>query len=196
MTKITGGYLKGRNVKVLESLDLRPTTGFFRQWLYNILNNHIDFEISSMLELFSGSGAVSLEFISRGGKEVICVEKDSKVIDTLNKAFQELKIDKSFYQLYKRDGLEFIKSFSFENSDVNVLFLDPPYSSDLYDNVIMILENRFNDGEMLPEIIIIESGSKDKKDYSEIFTKMNYFLLKEKKSGNSKMRIYQSVNDD
>ena len=75
MRIITGLY-KGRHFDIPRSFKARPTTDFAKENIFNVLNAYIDFEESTALDLFAGTGSISLEMLSRGCQSVISVEKD------------------------------------------------------------------------------------------------------------------------
>jgi 16S rRNA (guanine966-N2)-methyltransferase len=67
--RIIGGKYRGRRINPPQGFKARPTTDFAREGLFNILNNRVDFEDITVLDLFSGTGCISYEFASRGTKE-------------------------------------------------------------------------------------------------------------------------------
>ena len=78
--RITGGALKGRRLPEVKGFTGRPTTDFGRESLFNVLGNKVDFEELDVLDLFAGTGMVSLEFASRGARTVTAVEKDVRAV--------------------------------------------------------------------------------------------------------------------
>ena len=72
--RIIAGTLRGRRLNPPQNLPVRPTTDMARESLFNILNNYVDFEECSVMDLFAGTGAVSFEFISRGVREVTSID--------------------------------------------------------------------------------------------------------------------------
>jgi len=74
--RIISGEFKSRMINVPDSKLIRPMTDRVRETLFNLLNNKIDFKNIKVMDLYSGSGALGLECISRGAKEVHFVEKD------------------------------------------------------------------------------------------------------------------------
>jgi 16S rRNA (guanine(966)-N(2))-methyltransferase RsmD len=75
MRIITGQY-KGRHFEVPRTFKARPTTDFAKENIFNVLNGYLDFEGISALDLFAGTGSVSLEMLSRGCADVTSVELD------------------------------------------------------------------------------------------------------------------------
>ena len=75
MRIITGEY-KGRHFDVPRSFKARPTTDFAKENIFNVLSGYIDFDGITALDLFSGTGSISLELVSRGCDRVVSVEQD------------------------------------------------------------------------------------------------------------------------
>ena len=75
MRIITGKY-KGRHFDILRTFKARPTTDFAKENIFNVLNGYVDFDGASALDLFAGTGSISLEMLSRGCAPVISVEGD------------------------------------------------------------------------------------------------------------------------
>ncbi|HPT14194.1 MAG TPA: 16S rRNA (guanine(966)-N(2))-methyltransferase RsmD [Bacteroidales bacterium] len=120
--RIIAGTHRGRILHPPKGLPVRPTTDLAKESLFNILNNRIDFEELTVLDLFAGTGNISLEFASRGASEVIAVDLNAKCIDYIRKTSQEL----AFSKLYtvKASAFTFLKSLS---RKFDVIFADPPY---------------------------------------------------------------------
>lgn len=120
--RIISGKYKGRRIEASNKVIARPTTDFAKEGLFNLLNNRIDFEGISVLDLFSGTGSISIEFISRNCREAIAIEQSEKNGAYIRKACQELKIDN--LTLIKTDVFRFIASCK---TKFDVIFADPPY---------------------------------------------------------------------
>ena len=75
MRIITGLY-KGRHFEIPRTFKARPTTDFAKENIFNVLNGYIDFDGAAALDLFSGTGSISLELLSRGCASVVSVEAD------------------------------------------------------------------------------------------------------------------------
>ena len=74
--RIITGQFKGRHFDIPRTFKARPTTDFAKENILNVLNGYIDFDGITALDLFAGTGSISLELVSRGCKEVVSVEKD------------------------------------------------------------------------------------------------------------------------
>ena len=90
--RIISGEFKGRKLRPPVGLPVRPTTDMAREALFNILRNKIEFEQVSVLDLFSGTGAIGFEFISRGVQSVTSIEQNPKCIDFQKRTAEDLGI--------------------------------------------------------------------------------------------------------
>ncbi|KIO75454.1 methyltransferase [Pedobacter lusitanus] len=120
--RIIGGKLKGIRMSAPASLPVRPTTDMAKEALFNILYNTYDFDSCSVLDLFSGTGNISIEFASRGIKEVTAVDKHSGCIYWLKSVID--KYDLNEISLQKADVFKFLEQ---HNKKYQIIFADPPY---------------------------------------------------------------------
>lgn len=160
--RIISGKYKGRHFDVPRTFKARPTTDFAKENLFNILNNIVDFEESTVLDLFSGTGSISLEFLSRGCCEVVSVEMEQLHYGFLKKSATTL--DDKAWHIVRDDVFRFLKRC---NSSYDIVFADPPYAlKTLKDIPDLVLE-----GGILKKggIFVFEHG----KDYD--FTTHPYF---------------------
>lgn len=120
--RIIRGKYGRRRFDVPTNITARPTTDFARENIFNVLENYVDFEGLSALDLFAGTGAISLEFLSRECRDVTAVEKSSTQYNFIRKVAQQLNVDN--LTLIKGDALKFIDSCI---KKFDVIFADPPY---------------------------------------------------------------------
>mgnify|MGYP003297054665 CR=1 FL=1 len=120
--RIIGGKLKGLRINPPANLPVRPTTDLAKEALFNILYNQFDFEEIRVLDLFSGTGNISIEFASRGVPEVISVDRDYGCFNYLQKISKELKLEA--IHAYKADVFKFLE---LETEPFDLVFADPPY---------------------------------------------------------------------
>ncbi len=93
--RVISGIYKRRRFDVPHSFKARPTTDFAKENLFNVLTNYLDFEDGvSALDLFSGTGSISIELVSRGCDKVISVEKDPQHHAFICQVMKEVKTDK------------------------------------------------------------------------------------------------------
>lgn len=120
--RIVSGTLKGRRFTPPTQLKARPTTDFAKEGLFNLLTNRMELEGITVLELFSGSGSIGLEFISRGATSVTGVEISAQHIGYIRKISAELGV-KNYY-LQKADVFKYLEKAS---GCYQLIFADPPY---------------------------------------------------------------------
>ncbi len=120
--RIIGGKYKGRRIVPSGSFKARPTTDFARESLFNILNNRIDFEGLSVLDLFSGTGSISYEFASRGAAEVHLVERDINHVAGIRRIIKDMGMTN--IKPIHIDVRAYLKTCKFI---YDIVFADPPY---------------------------------------------------------------------
>ena len=123
--RIISGKYKGRRISAPANITARPTTDFAKEGLFNLLNNRIDFEDIDVLDLFAGTGGISIEFVSRDCRTVISIEQNDRHCNFIRKVCNELKI--SNLSLMKTDVFKFIDSC---RTQFDMIFADPPYELD------------------------------------------------------------------
>lgn len=130
--RIIAGRFKGRRFNPpAKNWPTRPTTDISKEGLFNILNNRIDFESVSMLDLFGGTGNHSYEFISRGCEDVTYVDKFSGCIQFVKKTAKELGIGNQI-NIIKSDVFKFLKN---NNRQYDYIFAGPPYPLPTLDTI-------------------------------------------------------------
>ena len=122
MRIITGIY-KGRHFDIPKTFKARPTTDFAKENIFNVLTGYLDFEGITALDLFSGTGNISLELVSRGCAHVISVELDRDHHRFIQDCLKKLGTD-SCVPL-RGDVFRFIKSCK---HGFDFIFADPPYA--------------------------------------------------------------------
>jgi len=120
--RIVGGQYKGLRVQMPKAGTIRPTTDRAREGLFNILSHRYEIEGARVLDLFGGSGIVSMEFASRGAEKVICVEKDRRVSNAIIQELKRLNIPE--VKIRTGDAKKFIERC---DEKFDIVFADPPY---------------------------------------------------------------------
>ena len=122
MRIITGTY-KGRHFDIPRTFKARPTTDFAKENIFNVLTGYIDLDGATALDLFSGTGSITLELLSRGCSRVVSVEQDRDhhrfITDCLK------KLDTNACLPLRGDAFRFIKSCK---QQFDFIFADPPYA--------------------------------------------------------------------
>lgn len=170
--QITGGIYNSRKIKTPDFENIKPTLSKTRQGIFNSLSSIIDFENKIFFDLFSGSGIMSLEALSRGFR-VLSFEKDKKTALAIQNSFKSLNLKP---ELYFGDTL---KNLLKVNLKADVIFIDPPYESDLYDRTLKLIKenNILNDSG----IIILEHPAEKE------INKKGFELIKARIYGNKQI---------
>ena len=153
--RVISGIYKRRRFDVPRTFKARPTTDFAKENLFNVLANYLDFEDGvSALDLFAGTGSISIELVSRGCDRVISVEKDRDHHAFICKIMQEVKTDKCIP--IRGDVFKFIKG---GREQFDFIFADPPYELQGLETIPnLIFENNLLKEEGL---LVLEHGKKN-----------------------------------
>jgi 16S rRNA (guanine966-N2)-methyltransferase len=124
--RIIGGQWKRSKLSVLAKPGLRPTPDRVRETLFNWLGQ--DLSGLRCVDAFAGSGALGFEAASRGAQDVLLIEQDPQLIATLQSNKTRLKDDT--LRIQRGDGIAILRSLP--KASVDVIFLDPPFDSNLF----------------------------------------------------------------
>lgn len=159
--RLISGIYKGRTISSPNSKYVRPMTDRVRVSLFDKLSNIVDFDGVEVLDLYSGSGSIGLEALSRGAKKIHFVEKNFTIYKQLQKNIETLKAEESC-RIFKMETLKFSRLKEHERYDL--IFADPPFfKDDIYEVTETLLSNNFLNEKGL--IIIqrsIQTKEKDK----------------------------------
>ncbi len=179
--RILGGSLKGARFIGPKNRAVRPTSSRVLKSVFDIIADQVP--ESTILDLFAGSGSFGFEAISRGAAHVVFVDKNRSVTAALLKSASLLGIERRV-SILNTDAAAALKRLQAESRKFSIIFLDPPYSSDLISETFFApsLPKRLTcDG-----ILIIEKRSDDHKlIISTIFGEISV-----RKYGDSEIRIY------
>src|SRR4249919_2732930 len=123
--RITGGASAGRRLKVPKGLSVRPTPDLVKQAIFNSLGTRV--EGARVLELFGGSGALSMEALSRGAREAICVEKAQSHARMISRNAAAIGLGAPRFQVRVHDAFTAMTQFAAENEQFDLVLADPPY---------------------------------------------------------------------
>lgn len=123
--RIIGGKLRGKTICPPQGYKARPTTDFAKEGLFNILNNEYELEGLQVLDLFGGTGAISMEFASRGASRVYCVEMAPANAGFIRNTSAALGLDN--LTVVRHNVFEFLPIC---HEKFDLIFADPPYALD------------------------------------------------------------------
>lgn len=153
--RVISGIYKRRRFDVPRTFKARPTTDFAKENLFNVLSNRMDFEDGIIaLDLFAGTGSISLELVSRGCDKVISVEKDAQHYAFINKVLQEVKAENWF--AVRGDVFKYIENSS---EKFDFIFADPPYEMKGLETIpgLILEKGLLKEGGLL----VLEHGKRD-----------------------------------
>ncbi len=157
--RVISGIARGTKLNSIDSLDTRPTLDRVKESLFNIIQNKIDESI--VLDLFAGSGAIGIEFISRGAKKAVFCEKSKLAANMIKSNLIKTRfMDKS--EIYIQDYRKTLESLKNKNMKFDIIFLDPPYK----DNIAIDAVKKVVSLDLLAKngIIIIETDEKEREE--------------------------------
>lgn len=176
--RVIAGEKRHLLLKTLDSMSIRPTTDKIKETLFNMIQ--FDIPGSYFLDLFSGSGAIGIEALSRGAKLATFVDNSSEAIKVINDNLSHTGlIDRA--KVLRRDAEVAIDQLEDDGICYNIVFMDPPYDKKLYLPVFQKLsKSKIIDKDTK---IILETSLRD--DLSDV-VKMGYIIIKEKKYKSNK----------
>jgi len=125
--RIIAGAYRSRPLKSLPGLELRPTSDRLRETVFNMLAASSTLEGSVWLDLFAGTGAVGIEALSRGARQVYFVESERKHARLIRENLQSLRITSGF-DVYESDAASALRSLEATGMLCDFCFIDPPYA--------------------------------------------------------------------
>ena len=108
--RIISGKFKARKIRPPKNLPVRPTTDFAKEGLFNVLRSRLDLEGADVLDLFCGTGNMSVEFVSRGASLVNSVDQDRNCLAYIQKVCSDLEINE--INTFKYDSLKYLKKIN------------------------------------------------------------------------------------
>ena len=123
--RIIGGKSGGRRLKVPKGFDVRPTPDLVKQAVFNSLGARV--QQARVLELFGGSGALSLESLSRGASAAVIVEKSHRTARMIRENFETLALQPNQLELRAQDAYAAIAQMAHGGRKFDMIFADPPY---------------------------------------------------------------------
>jgi len=172
--RIAAGQFKGKKLSAGSDLSIRPVTNRLKEIIFSVLNNF--FYDKRILDLFSGSGSLGIEALSRGAGHVTCVEKNNSSISILRKNINTLKIDTSLIQIIKADVIKFLRE---DNHKYSLILSDPPFN---YSSLQQMVNQIFT-GNILERqgLLVVHHEINNPLRIENV----PYLLLKQKKIGRS-----------
>ena|ERR1041385_2045049 len=152
--RITGGKEARRLLKVPKGFAVRPTPDLVKQALFNSLGPRV--QDARVLELFAGTGALSLECLSRGAREALCVEKSSRHAEVIRQNTAIAGFSPEALQVRVQDVFAVIGQLAESNQRYNLVLADPPYGEKNVGRRSTSFAQQLLDDERLPRLLVPE----------------------------------------
>ena len=180
--RVVSGIARGRFLKTLEGESTRPTTAKVKESIFNIIQ--FDLEGKTVLDLFSGSGQLAIEAISRGASRAVAVDSSKKATDVIKENVKTCGFSEEI-SVITGDYSDFLK----KKNKFDIIFLDPPYGSEAMDKALAQI--RLFDILSKRGIIVCETEALSKIDG---FPETEY-SMREYKYGRVKLTIIRSLKE-
>jgi 16S rRNA (guanine966-N2)-methyltransferase len=168
--RIIAGKLKGKKIQTPQHFSFRPTTGFARESIFNVMNNHYSLEDIRFLDLYAGSGAISFEMFSRGCEDITSVEINTEQAGFIENTFEAFEADD--VSVFNANAVSYLEKVQHE---YHIIFADPPYDTGDYHEIHRLV---FERNLLRPGGLLIMEHNK-----MHNFSNMNRFLEHRKYGG-------------
>lgn len=168
--RIVGGKHRGKSFKLNIPKNIRPTSDFIREAIFDVLQNLISLEGTNVLDLFAGTGMLGVETLSRGASFCQFVDNNRKSIELITSILTSLNIEKAQYRVTFSDVFSFLRTYKSEKK-FDLIFSDPPYNLGLNEKLISFkgIEKISRYGT----IFVLESSRKEKLLLNDCFNMIN-----------------------
>lgn len=162
--RVVAGSVRGFNLVVPSGKNTRPTSNRIKETLFNILQ--WDIGGSVFLDLFSGSGGIAIEALSRGAKEAVLVEQDREAVRCIKQNLKHTRLE-DFSQVMAMDVMQALRRLDQSGKSFDIIFMDPPYHRGLEERIIpYLLGSSLVKGNTL---IIVETSLDTEVEYMQDF---------------------------
>lgn len=170
---ITGGKYNRQKITAPDEHITRPTLSKVRMSVFNTLNSMIEFEGKSFLDMYAGSGIMGLEAISRGFSKLVSIENNKKVYSVIKNNFSKYEKENDI-KLFFGDSQKICANL---NNKFDVIYIDPPYLSGVYEKSLDSIKHLAGDIVILEHILELSDNNKD----NTIHIPDNFEIIKQKK---------------
>lgn len=185
--RVIAGSAKRSVLKTIEGDNTRPTTDRIKETLFNMIQ--YDITDTCFLDIFSGSGGIGIEALSRGAKNCVFIENNKKAVECIQYNLEKTQLlTKS--EVFYLDYLTALDKLGSQKKCFDTIFMDPPYDRGFEKEALIRL---FGSGLIHPDtLIIVEASLNTPFDYLEDY---NYYIRKEKNYKTNK-HVFIGVGDE
>lgn len=135
--RIIAGDAKNKKIKSRRGMNTRPTLGSVKESLFSIIASYVP--DSRFLDLFSGTGNIALEALSRGSKKAVMIEQDQEALKIIIENINSLGYEDRC-RAYKNDVVRAVEILGRKDEKFDIIFMDPPYKQELCSKVMKAIE--------------------------------------------------------
>lgn len=184
--RIISGTARGTKLYTLEGLATRPTLDRVKEALFNIIQSEITDSV--VLDLFSGSGAVGLEFASRGAKKVYLCDNSKNACEIIKKNIEKTHLNEKV-ELYNLDYIQAIEKI--KDDKIDIVYLDPPYNQNFIKEAI---EKLLNTKAVTSNSLIIAETDNEEKIIKQLEQIKNIQIIDKRKYGRVKIFFLKKIS--
>ena len=188
MMRIITGRARGIRLDTLDGEETRPTSERVKEAVFSMLQ--FDIEGREVLDLFSGSGQMGLEAVSRGAAAATLVDKSKNAIRIIEKNAEKTKL-REYCHIVNSDSLDFIRRNKGKKYDI--IFIDPPYASGLY---IPVLKSLYEYEMIKPTSLIVCESDFEKLLESDNELQHIYSVKKSSKYSKTVITVLEVIKED
>ena len=177
--RVIGGSSRGRRLAAPVADAVRPTSDRVRESIFNILGSMVDLHDMKVVDLFSGTGALGIEALSRGAGSVTFVERDPDAAKSIKANLTSTGLDGPGAFVVKRDVLDYLRALPRAEATFDLVLCDPPYSFGLWDELIELLPGR---------LCVLESGS-------DLTVPDRWLVLRSRRYGSTLVTVVRASDD-
>lgn len=138
--RVITGSARGRKLKTLDSLEIRPTPDAVKEAMFSVIQ--FDVPCANVLDLFAGSGQLGIEALSRGAAHCVFVDKSTEAVAVVKENLNACKLAENSRVLHM-DSLEYLRV---AKAGLDIVFMDPPYRNGLLEQALPLIGKKLNGG--------------------------------------------------
>lgn len=185
--RVIAGRARRLQLKTVKGMSTRPTTDRIKETLFNMLQN--DIEGCTFLDLYSGSGAIGIEALSRGAKKAVFVENNRDAIDCIKYNLRFTKLQE-YGKVMENNVVTAMEILNKRNEKFDIVFMDPPYNNEIERETLKVISGLDIINEY--SVVIVEAAIETDFSYT---SDMGYKIIKEKIYKTNK-HVFLKKNDD
>jgi 16S rRNA (guanine966-N2)-methyltransferase len=190
--RLIGGSAAGTILKVPKGFDVRPTPDLVRQAIFNSLGPRV--ADATVLEVFAGTGALSLECLSRGAAHAVCVEKSARHAQFIRQNLALARLPEDVLEIRIQDAFAALAQLAAADEQFNLILADPPYGEKNVNRRSRSLAQQLLDDASLPKLLrpgalfILGHTKRDTLDFPALWHERKML-----KHGDTVMRFLQVI---